>query len=151
MRASLALLVVLALVPLLGGCTMIDVRLAPHGVHSHAFISGYADAGWPASNSLLQVRLFNGPSDGALFYLQIWKLFRFELGFIGLAAGVGPLDAGIGVLFYVPRPPEYTRDREECDEHGEEEGEHDDADEAEGVEEAHGADGGALPFVYTAY
>ena len=91
---------------MLGSCTLIDVRMAPHGgVHSHAFISGYADAGWPASDSLLQVGLFDGPSQGALLYLQIWKLFRFELGFIGAALGLGPLDCGFGVLLYDPHPP----------------------------------------------
>ena len=101
-----------ALALMLGSCTLIDVRMAPHGgVHSHAFISGYADCGWPASDSLLQVGLFDGPSQGALLYVQIWKLFRFELGFIGAAIGLGPLDCGFGVLLYDPHAPLYTKDQ----------------------------------------
>jgi len=154
MRPSLALLVVLALVVLLGGCTLIDVRVAPHdGVHSHAFISGYVDAGWPASDSLIKVGLFKGPSRGSLLYFQIWKLFRFELGFVGLALGVGPFDAGVGVLLYHPKPPEYVScDDESCeeegDEHGEAERQHDDTDEPE---DAKPADEGEAPFVYDAH
>ena len=115
MRASLVVSTVLGLALSLAGCTVIDLRLSPSGARSDAFIRGYADAGWPASDSLLKVGLFKSPnSDGSLLYLQLWKLLRLELGLIGVAAGLGPLDAGIGVLFYEPRPPAYV----ECDDCG---------------------------------
>ena len=151
MRASLVVSAVLGLALSLAGCTVIDLRLAPSGARSDAFISGYADAGWPATDSLLKVGLLKGPnSDGSLLYLQLWKLLRLELGLIGVAAGLGPLDAGIGVLFYEPRPPAYVECDdcdEECEEHehGDEPGEHEHAAEHEDV------DGGEHPFVYDAY
>jgi len=114
MRLSPVVPAVLGLALSLAGCTVIDLRLSPSGARSDAFISGYADAGWPASDSLFKVGLFKSPnSDGSILYLQLWKLLRFELGLIGVAAGIGPLDAGIGVLFYEPRPPAYV---ECCDE-----------------------------------
>ncbi|HZM01163.1 MAG TPA: hypothetical protein VFD43_13020 [Planctomycetota bacterium] len=161
MRASPVLPAVLGLVLLLGGCTLIDVRSSRGGgVHSDAFVSGYADAGWPASDSIFKVGLFDGPSDGALLYLQVWKLLRIELGFIGLALGIGPLDAGVGVLFYDPHPPAYVdwdedegaeRHEHEDDEDAEHDHEHpeDEAAEPETVEAGEGDAGHA--FVYKVY
>lgn len=136
MRASLLLLASSLL--LLCSCTMIDVRMAPrHGVHSNAFISGYADTGWPASDSLLQVGLLDGPSQGALLYLQVWKLMRVEVGFIGAAVGLGPLDCGVGVLLYDPHPPLYTKDLHgKKGRHGQHHGE-----DADDEEDEHGDDG----------
>ena len=164
MRASPVLPAVLGLVLLLGGCTLIDVRSSHGGgVHSDAFVSGYADAGWPASDSLLKVGLFDGPSRGALLYLQVWKLLRIELGFVGLALGIGPLDAGVGVLFYDPHPPAYVDwDEDEGEEHHEHEDEiehehehehpDDEAAESETVEAGTAGEGNAgHPFVYKLY
>ena len=154
MRSSLAVLAVLSLVLLLGGCTLVDVQWAPHG-HNHAFVSGYVDAGWPASNSLLKVGLFDGPSRGALLYLQIWKLLRVEVGFLGAALGVGPLDAGVGVFFYDPRPPAYIECEEDCDEaccEGTAERHEDEAWEIEQEEDEDAeAEADDVPFVYDAY
>ena len=45
---------------------------------------------------------------------MVWKLFRLEVGLAGVAVGIGPLDIGLGVLFYEPRLPEFTcRDEHE--------------------------------------
>ena len=157
MRASLVVSAVLVL-SLLGGCTVVDLRVAPDSAHSDALVSGYVDAGIPARDSLLKAGLFKGPSRGSMLYLQLWKLLRLEVGFLGLAAGIGPLDAGVGVLLYEPRPPEYI-DGSECDEEcaddGHEHGEmHEDHEHAEHDHEDHAAeheDGGEHPFVYRAY
>jgi hypothetical protein len=146
MRSTLALLAVLGLAQLLGACTIIDVRTHDHGVHSDAFISGYADVGWPASNSLLKLGVFDGPSDGSILYFQLWKLLRLEVGFLGLAGGIGPLDAGFGILLYHPQPPEYIHCDECEDEHGDED---DDAGSKE--ESAQVDDDSVQTFVYHVY
>jgi len=151
MRTPLAPLAILGLALALDGCTLIDVRTAPHGgVHSDAFISGYADAGWPASDSLLKVGLFDGPSRGSIVSLQIWKLLRFELGFVGLALGVGPLDAGVGVLLYEPRPPRYvdsgrSHQRDDRDDRDEGDGDRDEEEQPGRTGGPGGAAGGGPP------
>jgi hypothetical protein len=159
MRASLVVSAVLGLALSLIGCTVIDLRLSPSGARSDAFISGYADAGWPASDSLVKVGLFKGPtSRGSVLYLQLWKLLRFELGFLGVAAGIGPLDAGIGVLFYEPRPPVYEDhgdeacdECEDCDEPGHRHS-HDDAEDDDEDAATAGDDGDSVQtFVYQAF
>lgn len=148
MRSTFALIAVLGLAQLLGACTIVDIRTHEHGVHSHAFISGYADAGWPASNSLLKLGLFDGPSDGSILYFQLWKLLRLEIGFLGLAGGIGPLDAGFGILLYDPQPPEYIN----CDECEDESGEWDEDDEGYEEESAQAADEeNVQTFVYHVY
>ena len=105
----------LLLALLLPACIVMDVRANSdgHGFSSVGLIGGYATAGWPADDSILKIGLFEGRSDGTLVYVQVWKLVRVEIGLIGLAVGIGPLDAGIGTLFYKPRPPAYVGD-EEC-------------------------------------
>ena len=106
--AALALLLAL----LLPACIVMDVRATSdgHGFSSVGLIGGYATAGWPADDSILKIGLFEGRSDGTLLYVQVWKLVRVEIGLIGLSLGIGPLDAGIGTLFYDPRPPAYVGD-----------------------------------------
>ena len=148
MRPTFALIAVLGLAQLLGACTIVDIRTHEHGVHSDAFISGYADVGWPASNSLLRLGIFDGPSDGSILYFQLWKLLRLEVGFLGLAGGIGPLDAGFGILLYDPQPPEYIH----CDECEDESGEWDDDDEGYEAESAAAADDeNVQTFVYHVY
>ena len=147
MRSTFALIAVLGLAQLLGACTIVDIRTHEHGVHSHAFISGYADAGWPASNSLLKLGVFDGPSDGSIVYFQLWKLLRLEVGFLGLAGGIGPLDAGFGILLYDPQPPEYIN----CDECEDESGEWDDDDAGYEEESAQAAEEDVQTIVYHVY
>jgi hypothetical protein len=111
--APLALLLAL----LAPACVVIDVT-ADHeagGFKSTGLIGGYATAGWPGDDSLLKLGLLDGRSDGAIFLLQVWKLLRVEVGLLGLAVGIGPLDAGVGILFYDPEPPAYCDDDEDCD------------------------------------
>ena len=117
-------------------CVVIDVD-ADHeagGLKSTGLIGGYATAGWPSDDSLLKLGLLDGRNDGAIFLLQVWKLLRVEVGLLGLAVGIGPLDAGVGILFYDPQPPAY------CDDEGEDDdcaecAEHDDDDNDDDVED----------------
>lgn len=110
-RTSLRLAPLALLLALLApACIVIDVR-ADHeagGFQSMALIDGYATAGWPADDSLLKLGLLDGRSDGTLLMLQVWKLLRFELGLVGFTLGVGPLDLGLGTLFFDPDPPAYV-------------------------------------------
>lgn len=114
-RAARPALLALLFAALLPACVVLDVRAGEgeSGVTSTGFIGGYATAGWPADDSILKVALFDGPNSGAILYVQIWKLVRAEVGFLGAAVGVGPLDAGFGVLLYCPQPPRYEHAEEE--------------------------------------
>lgn len=103
--ATLALLLALAA----PACVVIDVS-ADHdagGFRSDGLIGGYATTGWPCDDSLLKLGILDGRSDGAIFLFQLWKLVRVEVGLFGAAVGLGPLDAGVGILFYDPEPPAY--------------------------------------------
>ena len=112
-RLAMSALVLAVLLP---ACVVMDVKASSdgHGFHSVGLIGGYATAGWPADDSILKIGLFEGRSDGTLLSVQVWKLVRVEIGLIGLAVGIGPLDAGIGTLFYDPVPPRYEEDEENC-------------------------------------
>ncbi len=83
-----------------------DQETAPHGgVSSDAFISGYATCGWSDQDSLLEIKLLNGRSPGSILMIDLWKIAQVEIGLLGVSAGIGPLNAGIGVFFYEPQPP----------------------------------------------
>jgi hypothetical protein len=114
LRAARPLLPALLLAALLPACVVIDVRggEGESGVRSHGFIGGYATAGWPADDSILKIGVLDGPSPGSILYVQLWKFVRAEVGFLGVALGIGPLDAGFGVLLYDPQPPSYVHDEE---------------------------------------
>jgi len=110
--APLALLLAL----LAPACIVIDVR-ANHegsGFEGVGLIDGYATAGWPADDSLLKLGLLEGRSDGTLLMLQVWKLLRVELGLVGFTLGVGPLDLGVGTLFFDPEAPRYCYECDDC-------------------------------------
>jgi len=113
-RVALSLLPALLLAALLPACVVLDVRAGEgeSGVSSHGFINGYATAGWPADDSILKIEILDGPSPGSILYVQIWKFVRAEVGFLGVALGIGPMDAGFGVLLYDPQPPSYLHDEE---------------------------------------
>jgi hypothetical protein len=115
MRTHLALAAVLGSV-LFTSCTLVDLRVQPdRNVRNRALVTGFVSAGWPEDDSVLKLGLFKAPNHGSLLYLQVWKLLRIDIGIVGLAVGVGPLDAGLGVLLHKPRPPRYCDDDHDAD------------------------------------
>lgn len=97
---------------LLGGCTVTDFHehdgLA--GIRSRGLINGHAAVGFTEDPPILDGRLFDGRSPGTLLLLDVWHLLRLEVGFVGAAVGVGPIDLGLGLLAYRP-VPQATLDR----------------------------------------
>jgi hypothetical protein len=96
----------------LAACTVIEVdsRKHPAGLEADGLIDGHVAFGISGETSPLRVQVLGGRSRGSIFELAVWKLFRFELGLAGLDVGVGPVDVGLGVLFYDPAlPPQPAR------------------------------------------
>ncbi len=103
----------------LTGCTVIDIRNdeGRSGVESSGLIHGYATWGWSDTNSIARLEVLDGNSPGSILLVELWKIARVEIGLLGLSAGVGPANAGVGVLFYKPQPPFAVRDwdDDECE------------------------------------
>jgi len=101
-------LAVLPLSALLSGCTVFSAHAAsdPPRVESKGVVDGHLALGIPATDEILGAELFRGRSPGAFLRLNILKLVRLELGLLGATVGVGPLDAGLGIVAYKPLPPE---------------------------------------------
>jgi len=93
---------------LLTGCTVTSVgaKSGPTRVESDGLLEGHAAFGWRAEDRFFRLRALEGDSDGAVAELVLWKLFRLELGALGLGVGIGPFDLAIGALFYEPEVPE---------------------------------------------
>jgi hypothetical protein len=117
LRRSLrrSLLVELALAASFISCTVIEVdsRRSPAGVQADGLIDGHLAFGMSGETQPLRIQVLDGSSKGAVFELVVWKLLRFEIGLAGLDIGIGPVDAGLGVLFYDPSlPPQPPRETE---------------------------------------
>lgn len=104
----------LALAPLFGACTILEVDVASHGPRLKAvgLVDGYVSGGIPARDALLRIEVLSGRSPGALARVSLWPLVRAEVGLLGVNLGVLGVDAGLGVLFYEPRPPRYREPEE---------------------------------------
>jgi len=91
------------------GCTVarVETEEGPARLESNGLIDGHAAVGFRADDSLFDLELLDGTSDGALAELSLWKLFRLEVGLLGLGVGIGPLDVGLGFGFYEPEVPEF--------------------------------------------
>lgn len=89
------------------GCTVLRVDSGQSGpiYHARGIVDGHFAAGWIDNDRLINWEIFGGRSSGVLTELQIWKLFRVEVGVAGLSLSVGPLSVGIGTLFYDPAIP----------------------------------------------
>ncbi len=133
MFASLTkFLVAASLCATFSACSLItvDAQDGPPGARAEGLVDGHAVFGWRAEETLLRAELLDGTSDGALFELTVWKLLRLEVGLVGLCVGLGPMDLGVGTLFFDPTVPPLMGedDAEEEDEDSEEEEEDDDSD-----------------------
>lgn len=105
----------LPLLLLLPSCTVVRSTASgrPPQVRFEGLLDGYAGFGFPEADSLLTLDVLEGRSEGSIAYLEIWRLFRLELGIAGAAIGIGPFDFGIGTLAYEPASPNYGYDEEE--------------------------------------
>ena len=102
-------LVALALgAALLSGCTITSIgsESGPPRVESDGLLEGHAAFGWRAEDRFFRLRALEGDSDGAVGELVLWKLFRLEIGALGLGIGIGPFDLALGTLFYEPDVPD---------------------------------------------
>lgn len=105
-------LAALSLALLAPACTLISVdqREGPPGVRAEGVVDGHAVFGWRSEHSFLRAELFDGTSGGALFELSLWKLLRLEAGLAGACLGLGPIDLGLGTLFFEPVVPPMMRE-----------------------------------------
>lgn len=103
---------------LLPSCTILHVDSAtgPPRVQVGGLIDGHLALGIRDEPHLLHASLFDGSSPGSIAEIVIWKLFRLEIGVAGVAVGVGPIDAGLGVLFYDPCLPRFLHGDRDHDE-----------------------------------
>jgi hypothetical protein len=97
---------------LLSACTVTSVgaKNGPPRIESDGLIQGHAAFGFRDEPKFLSLELLDGTSDGALAELSIWKLFRLEVGALGLGVGIGPIDLALGTLFYDADVPRMTRE-----------------------------------------
>ena len=86
--------------------TSVGAESGPPRVESDGLLEGHAAFGWRAEDRFLRLHALEGDSDGAVAELVLWKLFRLEVGALGLGIGLGPFDLALGTLFYEPDVPE---------------------------------------------
>jgi hypothetical protein len=113
MRIALALATLLALGLATAACHVVHVgsEQGPPRIESKGLIDGHVAVGVPAEDHVLHADLSDGSSPGTIGEITVWKLFRLEVGLAGLSIGLGPLQAGLGVLFYSPEVPELEEPR----------------------------------------
>lgn len=106
------------LAALLAACTVtrIGAENGPPRIQSRGLIEGHAAFGLRDEDDFFRLELLDGQSDGALAELSIWKLFRLEVGALGVGLGIGPIDLALGTLFYEPEVPPMGQRRKGPDE-----------------------------------
>jgi hypothetical protein len=112
MRSPLPPVAVLGL-PLLGACTVtrMGAEDGPPRVQCDGLIEGHAAWGLRAEEDFFRLQVLDGSSPGALAEVVLWKLFRLEVGALGVSLGLGPVDLALGTLFYEPRVPDMMGER----------------------------------------
>ncbi len=115
-------LVLVRLVPVLlaglaPGCAIVSVGSEgdPPRVQSDGLVDGHVAFGIREEDDLIEINLFDGRSPGAIGEISLWRLFRAEVGLAGASLGLGPIDLGLGVVFYDPRVPHMQRADDEYD------------------------------------
>jgi len=95
---------------LLSACTVtrMGAESGPPRLDFDGMIEGHAAFGIRADDDFLRLRVLDGESDGALGEFVLWKLFRLEVGALGVGVGIGPVDLALGTLFYEPEVPRMT-------------------------------------------
>ena len=75
------------------GCTITSVGAedAPPRVEAEGLIEGHAAFGFRDEDRFVRLEVLDGSSDGALAEFTLWRLFRLELGALGLGIGLGRL------------------------------------------------------------
>ena len=79
----------------------------PARVEVDGFAEGYirADALKPYDGTLLRFGLLTeAERHGEIFSLDVWPLFGVGIGLVGARVRILPIEAGLGILFYRPRP-----------------------------------------------
>jgi len=101
------LLALSTLLSLASACTVTSMGAenGPPRVESNGLIEGHAAVGFREEDQILEVKLFDGESDGSLGEIVLWKLLRLEVGALGVGIGVGPFDLALGTLWYEPDVP----------------------------------------------
>jgi hypothetical protein len=114
MRSLPPLLVSLSLA-LLSSCTIlrVDSGTDPPRVQASGVLEGHVALGIRDETHLLHASILDGGSPGSIAEIVIWKLFRLEIGVLGVSVGIGPLDVGLGALMYDPRLPRFLHTEEE--------------------------------------
>lgn len=105
--ASLALSLALTSCAILA----VDSGSRPPRLQSEGIVDGHVAFGVRDERHAFHAKLFDGSSSGSIAEIVIWKLFRAELGLAGASLGIGPIDLGLGVLFYDPEIPDFEESK----------------------------------------
>ncbi len=104
------------------GCHIRSYNSPPRIVGT-GIIRGHAALGFRENPDVLRANV--SLDFDQLVEITIWKLFRLEVGVAGASVGIGPLDLGLGVLFYDPDVPPMVGQYDGPDDGQDEEHDHD--------------------------
>ncbi len=104
-RRALPLLLLLGAIT---GCSLnIGTRRQDSTLSVHGLVNGFvsADALRPYDGTIFSVGVLSDTRSGELVSLDFWPVFGLGIGAAGVRTRVLPVEAGVGVLFYDPKPP----------------------------------------------